>query len=74
MRISLVMLVTKRKWDGCENYREQQQLAGAEEARRQRTKLLGAKVTIRGYHRIRLRPKYPNGGANYFRPEMNLPW
>jgi hypothetical protein len=48
MRISLVMLVTKRKWDGCENYREQQQLAGAEEARRQRTKPFGAEVTQEG--------------------------
>ncbi len=47
MRISLV----KKIWlsgEESENYREQQQLAGAEEARRQHAKLFGAEVTLKG--------------------------
>ena len=54
------------------NYREQQQLAGAEEARRQRTKLLGQQVILEGYHRNRLRPKYPQGQLPQPRNELTL--
>jgi hypothetical protein len=39
----------KYRWrDGCESYREQQQLAGAEEARLQRARLFEEQVTLRG--------------------------
>jgi hypothetical protein len=50
MRISLKVSNWKKTllMKGCEAYREQQQLAGAEEARRQHTKLLGEQVTLRG--------------------------
>jgi hypothetical protein len=50
MRISLKVSNWKKTllMKGCEDYREQQQLAGAEEARRQHTKLLGEQVTLRG--------------------------
>jgi len=50
MRISLEVGEERKTLllNGCENYREQQQLAGAEEARRQQTKLLEEQVTLRG--------------------------